>query len=101
MGFRDGVADGGAHAAGGVLAFEGRGGFLGGDKVLEAAGMFGRPAGFGGPGNGFVTGAGLRGGGWQGSAIDLRTVEIGGGPIEAARAAAELLARAFALPGET
>lgn len=44
--------------------------------------------------------AGLRGGGWQGSAVDLRTVEIGGGPVEAARAAAELLARAFALPGE-
>ncbi|KAF0171993.1 MAG: hypothetical protein FD162_2630 [Rhodobacteraceae bacterium] len=44
--------------------------------------------------------AGLRGGGWQGAASDLRTVEIGGGPIEAARAAAELLARAFALPGE-
>ncbi|MDP4031642.1 MAG: gene transfer agent family protein [Pseudorhodobacter sp.] len=45
--------------------------------------------------------AGLRGGGWQGLAADLRTVEIGGGPIEAARAAAELLARAFAVPGET
>ena len=45
--------------------------------------------------------AGLRGGGWNGSAADLRTVEIGGGPVEAARAAAELLARAFALPGET
>lgn len=44
--------------------------------------------------------AGLRGGGWQGSAADLLRVEIGGGPIEAARAAAELLARAFALPGE-
>lgn len=44
--------------------------------------------------------AGLRGGGWQGTAKDLRTVEIGGGPLEAARAAAELLARAFALPGE-
>ncbi len=44
--------------------------------------------------------AGLRGGGWQGSAADLRTAEIGGGPVEAARAAAELLARAFALPGE-
>lgn len=39
--------------------------------------------------------AGLRGGGWQGEASDLMTVEIGGGPIEAARAAAELLARAF------
>lgn len=44
--------------------------------------------------------AGLRGGGWQGTATDLRTVEIGGGPVEAARAAAELLARAFSLPGE-
>ena len=44
--------------------------------------------------------AGLRGGGWQGRAADLRTVEIGGGPVEAARAAAELLARAFSLPGE-
>jgi hypothetical protein len=45
--------------------------------------------------------AGLRGGGWQGTANDLRTVEVRGGPIEAARAAAELLARAFAVPGET
>ncbi|MDZ4095843.1 MAG: gene transfer agent family protein [Paracoccaceae bacterium] len=45
--------------------------------------------------------AGLRGGGWRGTANDLRTVEIGGGPVEAARAAAELLARAFSLPGET
>lgn len=44
--------------------------------------------------------AGLRGGGWQGTTADLRTVEIGGGPLEAARAAAELLARAFAVPGE-
>ncbi len=44
--------------------------------------------------------AGLRGGGWQGTAADLRTVEIAGGPVAAARAAAELLARAFALPGE-
>jgi hypothetical protein len=42
--------------------------------------------------------AGLRGGGWQGTAADLRTVEIGGGPMGAARVAAELLARAFALP---
>lgn len=44
--------------------------------------------------------AGLRGGGWQGSAADLLRVEIGGGPVAAAKAAAELLARAFALPGE-
>ena len=41
--------------------------------------------------------AGLRGGGWQGSAADLRTVEIAGGPVEAARVAATLLARAFAV----
>lgn len=44
--------------------------------------------------------AGLRGGGWQGTAADLRSVEIEGGAIGAARVAAELLARAFALPGE-
>lgn len=44
--------------------------------------------------------AGLRGGGWQGTAQDLRCVEIGGGPMAAAKAAAELLARAFALPGD-
>ena len=42
--------------------------------------------------------AGLRGGGWKGTAADLLNVEIGGGPVEAARVAAELLARAFALP---
>lgn len=42
--------------------------------------------------------AGLRGGGWQGTVADLRTVEIGGGPVEAVRVAAELLARAFATP---
>jgi len=42
--------------------------------------------------------AGLRGGGWSGTAADLRTVEIGGGPVEAARVAAELLARAFGVP---
>ena len=44
--------------------------------------------------------AGLRGGGWQGTAADLLQAEIAGGPVAAARAAAELLARAFALPGE-
>ncbi len=42
--------------------------------------------------------AGLRGGGWQGSAVDLMQAEIAGGPIGAARIAAQLLARAFALP---
>jgi hypothetical protein len=44
--------------------------------------------------------AGLRGGGWQGSAADLRHAEIAGGPMAAAKVAAELLARAFTLPGE-
>lgn len=42
--------------------------------------------------------AGLRGGGWQGRAEDLTSAQIDGGPVTAARAAAELLARAFALP---
>ncbi|WP_413871196.1 gene transfer agent family protein [Albidovulum sp.] len=42
--------------------------------------------------------AGLRGGGWQGTAADLLSVEIGGGPVAAARAAAALLARAFTVP---
>lgn len=42
--------------------------------------------------------AGLRGGGWSGTAADLQTVEIGGGPAEAARVAARLLARAFSVP---
>ena len=42
--------------------------------------------------------AGLRGGGWQGSAGDLRAAEIGGGPVGAARVAAQLLARAFGAP---
>jgi hypothetical protein len=45
--------------------------------------------------------AGLRGGGWKGTASDLHAADIGGGPLEAARVAAELLARAFALPSET
>ncbi|MCB2116561.1 MAG: gene transfer agent family protein [Rhodobacteraceae bacterium] len=43
--------------------------------------------------------AGLRGGGWKGTAADLMSVEIGGGPVEAARLAGELLARAFTVPG--
>lgn len=39
--------------------------------------------------------AGLRGGGWRGTGDDLLSAEIGGGTLGAARAAAELLARAF------
>ena len=45
--------------------------------------------------------AGLRGGGWQGQPRDLMAAEIEGGPLGAARAAAELLARAFVLPEPT
>lgn len=44
--------------------------------------------------------AGLRGGGWRGSAGDLLSAEIASGPVAAARAAGLLLARAFAMPGE-
>lgn len=42
--------------------------------------------------------AGLRGGGWQGSAADLATADIAGGPIKAAQVAAQLLLRAFSQP---
>ena len=42
--------------------------------------------------------AGLRGGGWEGKADDLRTVEFAGGPVGAAQTAAQLLARAFTPP---
>ena len=42
--------------------------------------------------------AGLRGGGWRGSADDLMSAEIAGGPVGAAQLAAILLARAFAPP---
>lgn len=42
--------------------------------------------------------AGLRGGGWQGTSAELARAEIGGGPIAAAQAAAQLLARAFTVP---
>ncbi len=39
--------------------------------------------------------AGLRGGGWRGTADDLLSSEIQGGLLEATRVAAHLLARAF------
>ncbi len=44
--------------------------------------------------------AGLRGGGWRGAAADLLSAEIEGGPVGAARAAAELLVRAFGPVGQ-
>lgn len=40
--------------------------------------------------------AGLRGGGWRGTMEDLVAVDVCGGPVGAAKAAADLLARAFA-----
>ncbi len=43
--------------------------------------------------------AALRAGGWQGTSADLAAAEIGGGPMEATRAAGALLSRAFELPG--
>ena len=43
--------------------------------------------------------AGLRGGGWRGRIADLLSVEIDGGPLEAARLAGALLVRAFSRPG--
>ena len=45
-----------------------------------------------------VLAAGLRGGGWQGTAADLVRADMGLAPVAAARAAAALLARAFAVP---
>jgi len=43
--------------------------------------------------------AGLRGGGWQGTASDLLTADIEGGPLGAAKIAATLLVRAFSPVG--
>jgi len=45
--------------------------------------------------------AGLRGGGHEIGAAELGRADIEGGPMAAARAAAELLARAFVLPETT
>lgn len=44
--------------------------------------------------------AGLRGGGWQGAPEVLAQAEIEGGPVVATKAAAQLLARAFAGAGD-
>jgi hypothetical protein len=43
--------------------------------------------------------AGLRGGGWIGGYDDILVAEISGGPLEAARVGAVLIARAFTVPG--
>jgi len=43
--------------------------------------------------------AGLRGGGWRGRVEDLITADIGRGPVEAARVAAQLLHLAFTPAG--
>ena len=42
--------------------------------------------------------AGLRGGGWQGGAADMLAADIEGGPVQAAKAAGQLLMRAFSMP---
>ena len=42
--------------------------------------------------------AGLRGGGWTGTAGDLVRADLAGGPMGAAKTAAQLLARAFSVP---
>ena len=42
--------------------------------------------------------AGLRGGGWAVTRADLLAAQIEGGPVSAAKAAGDLLARAFAQP---
>jgi hypothetical protein len=44
--------------------------------------------------------AGLNGGGWAVSEAELLKSRIEGGPVEAARAAAQLLRLTFTLPGE-
>lgn len=44
--------------------------------------------------------AGLRGGGWDGAPKDVLAADITGGPLEAARVAARLLALAFTVPGD-
>ena len=44
--------------------------------------------------------AGLRGGGWDGTARELLTVDIEGGLMEATKVAAQLLARSFSV-GDT
>ena len=43
--------------------------------------------------------AGLRGAGWAGRRADLLAMDVAGGPVAAAQAAAQLLARAFVVPG--
>lgn len=42
--------------------------------------------------------AGLRGNGWTGQKADLLVMDVAGGPVAAAQAAARLLARAFSMP---
>ncbi len=44
--------------------------------------------------------AGLKAAGWKGSEADLRQAEIEGGLLEAARIAAQMLVRAFSVPGQ-
>ena len=67
---------------------------LGADSLIALIGRF-EAGQFSGRDVLAVLVAGLRGGGWQGRAGDLLTVDIGDGAAGAARKAAELLALAF------
>lgn len=44
--------------------------------------------------------AGLQAAGWAGTAADLRKADLGVGPLGVAKIAAELLVRAFQVPGQ-
>jgi hypothetical protein len=73
------------------------------EETLEQGSLLGLVERF--EGNGFASrdvlallGAGLRGGGARISDAALAQADIEGGPMAAARAAAELLARAFVVP---
>ena len=73
------------------------------EEVLDASSLVGLVERF--EGNRFTShdviallGAGLRGGGSAISDAELSRAEVQGGPMAAAKAAAELLARAFVVP---
>ncbi len=71
---------------------------LGADSLLDLVGRFER-GGFSSRDVLALLVAGLRGGGWQGTARDLVSADIAGGPVEAAKVAGQLLVRAFGPPG--
>ncbi len=72
-------------------------GALGTGSLIEMAGRF-EEGRFSAGDVVAVVVAGLRGNGWTGSKADLLAMDVAGGPVAAAQAAARLLARAFAMP---